>query len=198
MRYLSGQEMTQYSVTTASAANRATTDPLPRPTSPDDVAGSTPIPAAQTGRIRHPEGSAPLKDASDENARNIATLPNGTRVTITSNRDRWFGVSVGQASGFVHHNWVYVDQFQQGPFNIRYIQVKSFTTLNSAEGYIRSSGLPLAAMLASNGWYAVTIDRMLSRAEALEVLGKLKEQGTIPADSYVTFGNTYVRKVCCF
>jgi hypothetical protein len=36
-----------------------------------------------------------------------------------------------------------------------------------------------------------------ARPARTESPGNLKSKGAIPSDSFVTFGNTYVRKVCC-
>jgi hypothetical protein len=199
IRYLSGAEMIRYSVVTTGKvamqrqppAHGAEEESLRQPID------SFEIPVARSGKIRHPKGSAPFKASSDEYAADIDLLPNGTSVAIVSDKDRWYRVMVNSRVGFVHHTWVFVDQFQQGSFEGRYIQIKSFSSFERARDFIESSQLPLAAILASNGWFAVTLDRTFPFPEASLHLKRLKDERRIPDDAYVTYGNTYVRKVCC-
>jgi uncharacterized caspase-like protein len=78
-----------------------------------------------------------------------------------------------------------------------YIQIKSFEDRSNAEAYVKSSTIPVSAFLANNGWFAITLRTTLGEAEAREMAQKMKASNQIPADSFVTYGNTYVEKVCC-
>jgi len=84
-----------------------------------------------------------------------------------------------------------------GPFGRRHIQVKSFDNYAEAEAYVRTSAIPVSAYLATNGWFAITLDNTYDEPMASTLVSEMKARGAIPGDSYSTFGNTYVRKVCC-
>jgi hypothetical protein len=155
------------------------------------------IPEARSGRVRHPAGKAPLKMTPDGKSATLATLANGTQLTISGGVDRWYRVSASGTTGYMHHTWVYVDQYDSGPFNHRHIQVKSFENRADAEYYVRSASIPLAAYLSSNGWFAVTLKETFEPDSARRLLDSLKAAGSIPDDSFVVYGNTYIRKVCC-
>ncbi len=82
-------------------------------------------------------------------------------------------------------------------FSHRHIQIKSFDNLAETEAYVRSSPIPLTTYLATNGWFAITLKDTYTPDVARNLVKSMKENGLIPDDSYMTFGNTYVRKVCC-
>lgn len=203
VRYLSSSEMRKFRVVTEGDTARATTmqrDPpvasaAPAVTSPP--ASLLSIPQARTGRVRHPKGVAQLKDKADTKSANIAVLRNGQKFSITRDSDRWYQVNVGGVIGYLHHTWVYVDQFESGLFGHRHIQVKSFDNYAETEAYVRASPIPLAAYLATNGWFAITLDETFAEAVALPITKRLKSERVIPDDAFMTYGNTYVRKVCC-
>ncbi len=217
--YLSGAEMERYRVVTTApptqSPQRATTPqeaearpaqrPTPEPTPPPErkpppraeASSPTYIPIARSGIVRHPKGLIGLRSRPDDRAPGSAMLRNGTSVQIFSNANRWYGVRVAGKTGYLHHSWVYVDQFMQASFNDRYIQIKSFDNYVDAADYVYVSDLPLAAILATNGWYAITLDGTLPPAQAARMLDRLKRDRLVPADSFITFGNTYARRVCC-
>ncbi|MHA6687848.1 hypothetical protein [Mesorhizobium sp. A556] len=97
----------------------------------------------------------------------------------------------------MHDTWVYVDQFESGPFSQRHVQIKSFDNLSDAEAYVRSAPIPLSAYLATNGWFAITLADTYPQEMATNLAKQMKDRGAIPDDAYVTYGNTYVRMVCC-
>jgi hypothetical protein len=201
IRYLSRSEMEQYRIVPGSsdpmqfAAARAAQPP---PASvPAEQEKPFSIPQALSGLVRHPKGMVPLKAQPSEDAADLAVLRNGTAVQIVSDASRWFGITAGQLSGFLHHTWVRVDQFEHGSFEQRYIQIKSFKSYAESEAYARASPLPVGVYLNSNGWFAIAIDDYYDRDSASRMLKALKQQGAIPSDSIMTSGNTYVRKVCC-
>lgn len=211
IRYLSLSEMQKYRIVTngndgqPQAAQPREVPPsvaLPTPAPP---ASSLPsrsyvdlsIPQARTGSIRRPQGTAPLMHLPDTKARKVAEIRNGFRVSILASSGRWYHVRAGEHLGYLHDTWVHVDQYASGPFAHRHIQVKSFDNLAETEAYIRSSPVPLTAYLATNGWFAITLSDTFAPDVAKKLVKAMKENGSIPEDSYMTFGNTYVRKVCC-
>jgi hypothetical protein len=163
------------------------------PYNPPDLA----IPEAKTGRIRHPKGTVPLKSAPEGKSATLTNLKNGNSVQILARSGRWYRVRRGQQTGYLHDTWVYVDQYESGPFEERHIQVKSFETFADAEAYVRSSRIPVAAYMATNGWFAITLSQTYSQQMASNLVRIMKANGSIPDDAYMTYGNTYVRKVCC-
>jgi hypothetical protein len=194
IRYLSRSEMERYRIVPGSSepiqfgAARAVQPP---PTSAPGEQDLFSIPQALSGLVRHPNAEP------SEHAADLAILRNGTAVQIVSDAARWFGVSAGGLSGFLHHTWVRVDQYEHGSFEQRYIQIKSFKRYAESEAYARSSPLPVGVYLNSNGWFAIAIDEDYDRESAAQTLRALKQQGAVPSDSIMTSGNTYVRKVCC-
>lgn len=90
-----------------------------------------------------------------------------------------------------------MDQYDSGPFEERHVQVKSFDNLAEAEAYVHASPIPVTAYLATNGWFAVTLSQTYSQEMASNLVKTMKANGAIPDDAYMTYGNTYVRKVCC-
>ena len=214
IRYLSKSEMVAYRVTTPidnASANVAVQENLPTPSIaavqpgtralPDN---SLPpfdarfqIPLAKTGKVRHPEGTEYLRaDASQASAKR-GLVRNGDPVTILSISDRWYMVSVGGRVGYLHHNWVKVDQFVNSRFGDRYIQIASFNNYPEAQNYIRNATVPLMAYLATNHWFAVTLPNSYPAKHAAEILKQMKANGTVPEDAFMTVGNTYVRTACC-
>ncbi|WP_165814636.1 SH3 domain-containing protein [Labrenzia sp. 011] len=212
IRYLSGREMADFGVTLSEG--RTDTGVISRPsgqvapgfsspapqvsTDPKVFAPSrTSIPVARSGRVRHPKGSVLMKAAPDAKAQSIRRLSNGAAVQIIGEKDRWYSVSVSGVTGYMHHTWIRVDQFDATPGQLRLIQIKSFDNIEDAVGYATARDLPLSVYLATNGWYAVTIAKPFDKKQALYFAKGLKREGAIPQDSFVTLGNTYVMKICC-
>ncbi|TPJ15483.1 SH3 domain-containing protein [Mesorhizobium sp. B2-7-2] len=208
IRYLSMSEMAKYKVVTFTAgagqATVANAPPSPQPASPTAISAPPPpanpslaIPEAHSGRIGHPKGSAPLKALPEGKSTNVAVLRNGSQVAIVGSSGRWYRVQAGNQIGYMHDTWIHVDQYDSGPFGRRHIQVKSFDNYAEAEAYVRTSSIPLSAYLATNGWFAITLDNTYDEPMASTLVSEMKARGAIPDDAYPTFGNTYVRKVCC-
>lgn len=211
IRYLSGQEMADYGVTlsetgTGTAALSAPSS-RPRPSSPTPPAASTipkyvepskaSIPVARSGRVRHPKGSVLMKAGPNAKAHSLLRVSNGAAVQITGEVERWYRVKTAGRSGYMHHTWIRVDQFDATPGLLRLIQIKSFDNIHEAVRFATARDLPLSVYLATNGWYAVTISKPFDKKQALHFTKGLKREGAIPSDSFVTLGNTYVMKVCC-
>ncbi|MFW8588847.1 SH3 domain-containing protein [Rhizobium beringeri] len=155
------------------------------------------VPKARTGIVRHPNGVAPIKAAANGDAKTVAQAPNGSPVEVLELRDDWYRVLVGGSSGYMHYSWVRVNQFEEPAGDGRFVQVKSFRALDEARSFIRGARIPLSAHLAANGWIAVTLHDVYGEQEAKDLSNALKTHGLIAKDAMVTYGNTYVRKVCC-
>ena len=160
----------------------------PSPKSPGSI---------NTGRVRHPSGSSPLKSAADNGSRDLLMLANGTAVSILGTEPDWYRVQVGTRVGYLHHTWTLVDQYKMGNFDYRFIQVKSLVNHERAEEYARTSPLRLAVFQTTNGWFAVALEEAAEYSRAMELLSSLKAAHKIPADAFVTYGNNYMKKVCC-
>lgn len=155
------------------------------------------VPRARTGTVRHPKGVAPIKDAANSDARTIGQVPNGSPVEVVEVRNDWYRVLVGGSSGYMHYSWIRVNQFEEPAGDRRFVQIKSFRALDDARSFIKSAQVPLSAHLAANGWIAVTLHDVYGEQEAKDLSTALKAHGLIAKDAMVTYGNTYVRKVCC-
>lgn len=221
IRYLSGSEMLRYRVATNFDANGKPEVPAPSVPAvspgqipaepqvaslPPTITVTTPrvappslvIPPALFGRIQHPKGFAELKVRPEAGSPALAAFSNGTPVSVVTDGDKWFKVSVGGRVGYMYHAWVWIAQYDAVSFGRKFVQVKSFDNLAETEAYIRNSPIPLAAYLATNGWFAITLaDNFPDGDLALKLSRALKEKGAIPDDSVATYGNAYVRKVCC-
>ncbi len=205
IRYLSGSEMTRFRVTTVGSL------PAMRPVGGVTTVQTTPpsgdiqaktevsldIPVPRTGAVRHPKGAAPIKLLGSSDAKSISNAVNGSPVEILSKSGDWYRVTVAGQHGYMHYSWIRVDQFEEKPGDHRFVQVKSFSSLPEAEAFVQKSTVPLAAHLAANGWFAVTLRDNYLEQEAKDVSNALMAKGLIASDSMVTIGNTYVRKVCC-
>lgn len=206
IRYLSGSEMTRFRVTNVgspptmainpgSVSTVQTTPPAGGIQARTKV--SLDIPVARTGAVRHPKGAAPIKLVGSSDAKSIGNAANGSSVEILSISGDWYRVTVAGQLGYMHYSWIRVDQFEEKPGDHRFVQVKSFSSLPEAEAFVQKSTVPLAAHLAANGWFAVTLKDTYLEQEAKDVSNALKAKDLIATDSMVTIGNTYVRKVCC-
>lgn len=205
VRYLSGSEMREYRVTTV-AEGGAPTDSrsaavsaqqTQRPTESRDGPNRSEIPIAQTGRVLHPKGGASLKIDLSDNASDVTWLSNGEPVQIIDNVDRWYKVRSRSYVGYLHHTWVYVDQYESGPYGQRHIQIKSAKTAEEVVAFSKVAKVPINVYLATNGWFAITVEGTFEQSRAAAILVRLKDAGSVPKDSFTTFGTTYVKKMCC-
>lgn len=180
---------------------------LDRPTQSGRMASLSPPPSSQqsdvepvepkSGRIRHPKGYVSLKMSPEPTAFDTIPLANKESVSILATKEDWYFVRVGVAVGYLHTSWVRVDQYHQSKFDDRYIQIKSLSTLAEVNEYIRSSPLDLTAFLTPNGWYAIAMKNPMELGQAQKLAESLKSEGKIPKDSFVTYGNAYIRQACC-
>ena len=207
IRYLSGSEMKKFRVTTEGEAIAISgplasgnpqiplAEPTLNPNSPPLI--SFAIPRPRSGIIQHPKGEAALKASADPDSKSVGKLGNGQTVDILDRSGDWYSVASGTKRGYLHYSWVWVREFEERQFGKKYIQIKSYDDLQKASEFVRRSPIPLAVHLAANGWFAITLTQPMDEATARATSKSLKESGGIPQDSMITFGNTYVRTVCC-
>jgi len=155
------------------------------------------VPQARSGVVRHPKGTTPIKSAANGHLRTLGQAINGIPVQVLETDGDWYRVSVGASTGYMHYSWIRVNQFEEPIGDRRFVQVRSFRTLDEARAFVKESSIPLAAHLAANGWIAVTLHDIYDEREAKDLSNALKAHGLIAEDAIVTLGNTYVRKVCC-
>jgi len=205
MRYLSRREMEEYRVTTLSAdssatAPRAAAAPLPprNSTATEATTSKFKIPNPTSGRVQHPGEHIDLKQTPLDDAPVVRRIANGTQVAILGRTDDWYRVRAAGVVGYAHTSWILVDQFEAAIPGVRRIQVKSFRRFENAKAFVEASSTPLAAYLTTSGWFAVTLrEQVQDRAQGLKLLQRMKSRNLVPKDSLLTFGNTYVREVCC-
>ncbi|TYR36115.1 hypothetical protein FY036_01320 [Mesorhizobium microcysteis] len=202
IRYLSRSEMERHRVVTtvrddSTPVAQAPTAPPPAPTQQAQPPLDLSIPTALSGRVLHPKGAAPIKSDTEAKASDLVTLRNGDRVAILGTQDRWYRVRADNRTGFMHHTWVFVDQFNAAPFGQRHVQVKSVRTIPEAAAVLQTSAIPLSVYLATNGWFAITLEGTYDQTRATALLQAHKTTGGIPDDSFMTYGTTYARKICC-
>jgi hypothetical protein len=208
IRFLSKSEMVALRVTNLDVPPSTSASPQPQSAAPGPYANlpSAPpaleknpfaMPAALSGRVRHPRGAVALKQNPDEKAGDLPRIQNGTVVTIISNDNFWYGVRTPVGTGYLHHTWVMVDQFERGAFDDRYVQIKSFQTYEDAQAYARSFRYRSAVYLSTTGWFAVVLDGRHTPERAGELIVSLRGARHIPDDSFITYGNSYVKRVCC-
>lgn len=215
MRYLSVSEMQQYKVTTDNGqADQNVGSPLPsgsgsstgteiEVTVPVETA-VTPvrgknltIPVVKEATVHHPKGEAPLNRKPVPKASAVAKLKNGKTVQVLAAEGSWFKVRAGIFTvGYMHETWLHPDAYETPFTENRHIQIRSLATYEEAEEFALQRG-EASVYLASNGWFAVTLSKLLPLARANTTLKKLKAEELVPDDAFVTYGNTYVRKLCC-
>jgi hypothetical protein len=201
IRYLSRSEMESYRVIPGDISGTGY-QPAKVFRAPNQLASPSPvgefsIPEARGGLVRHPKGVVRLKSEPLEGSSGLAALANGTRVRIIGNVKKWYEVNAEHQTGYLHHTWVKVDEYDSPGFNKKFIQIKSFADFDAAAAYARGSLTQLNVYLANNGWFAVTYQDAHDKEAAALLFKQLKSEGRIPSDSLLTYGNTYVRKVCC-
>ncbi len=204
IRYLSGSEMAAFAVVTGDFRGAERMDaadlsaPVARRSPPSGGADRvTRIEDARHGFVRRPKGYAMIMAEPSASAREVRMLPNATPVAILGATDRWYRVRSGADTGWMHHTWLKVAEFHDAGFEAKHVQIKSFDNGGDARAYLARMPLPLDVYVATNGWLAVTLDGTFTDAQAGDVLARMKSADLIPADSFQTFGNTYMEKLCC-
>ena len=210
MRYLSSSEMRQYRMinggdSSAEASSARAAPPRSPPAQPPVASLPRPntnalrftVPVARNGWVRHPKGAVFLRSEPGENGKNLVQFRNRSPVRILESSGRWYRVQTSRGVGYMHDTWVLVEQFDSGGFEDRHIQIKSFDNYPDAERYVRASPVPLTAYLSTNGWFAITLAETFEAGIGAALLKELKAKKLVPDDSYMSYGNTYARKVCC-
>ncbi|WFU10022.1 hypothetical protein QA646_03905 [Rhizobium sp. CB3090] len=192
IRYLSASEMKRYRVTTPDEE-----EPQSESQAPSNISASLQIPIAQNGIVQHPMGTAPLKESDKADSKTVAKFANGSALNIEGSDGDWYRVSIAGQTGYMHHTWVWVREFEENQFGKRYIQIKSVDNLEAARSVVLNSKIPLAAHLTTNGWFAITVKATGGNDFERSLLRSLLASHAIPKDAVITLGNTYVREVCC-
>lgn len=138
-----------------------------------------------------------MKASADAKARDLRIFRNGTWVEILGNADRWYRVKTGTHVGYMHHTWLKIDQYDATPGLNRLVQIKSFQNYGEAIAYVSDLPYDASIYLASNGWYAITLPDSYPRENAIRLTKSLKRKQQIPGDSFITLGNTYMKRICC-
>lgn len=203
VRYLSMSEMEQYRVVSTTTQHGPISDQSgidqPHRSLPDPqiAAATDEMPVFVGGKVHHPSGGANLKSAPSTTASNSAFLENGTVVRILSIADNWHQISTSASVGWLERSWMSVDGFEGGQTENRFVQIASFNAATDAIDFAQGSTLDLWVYETSTGWFAATLAGEFVRDRAIAVAAELKAQGAIPADSFVHYGNTYIRRICC-
>jgi hypothetical protein len=194
MRYLSNSEMEKMRVVTTEGGSLA--GPVIG-TGGDDVETAAILPTGETAdaalaSIRHPLRATPTEDGID-----VAEVRNATPVEILGQEGRWYRVRIAGRIAYAHETAVKVPGFTSATDDGKYVQTHSFSTLAEARREIARLPYPASAYQVANGWIAVTVAGKFSDGDASRVLAEGKAVGIYPDDAFKTYGNTYVRKVCC-
>ncbi|MGV1758124.1 SH3 domain-containing protein [Rhizobium sp. A22-96] len=192
MRYLSASEMKQYSVTTPDED-----EPKAEPETVEEASTTLQIPLAQNGIVQHPKGTAPLKADTSASSKTIASFANGSALEIKASDGDWYQVSIAGQRGYMHHAWVWVREFEEKEFGKTYIQIRSVDDLATARSLVLGSKVPLAVHLTTNGGFAITVKATGDNGIESSLLQILRAKNEVAKDAFLTFGNTYVREVCC-
>lgn len=215
MRYLSVSEMQQYKVTTdggqavPNAGSPVPSDTgssngtevevtVPVETEPPPVRRvNLTIPVVKEATVHHPKGEAPVNLKPVPKAVALAKLKNGKKIQVLDTQGSWFKVRTGIFTvGYMHESWVHPTAYETPLTENRHIQIRSMATYQEAEQFALQNG-EVSVYLASNSWFAITLSELLPLAKASALLKKLKTDQLVPDDAFVTYGNTYVRKLCC-
>lgn len=202
IRYLSKSEMLMYRISTVSDA------PAPQaretggaasvpPPSSDTTSPATMTADFATGRVHHPRGGASLKAEPETTASNDGYFLNGTPIEILEKADGWFRLKVEGQTGWMEISWVSVDGYVGGQTEDRYIQVASIEARSDAERMARSRTPSLWVFETGSGLFALTLPSRYSLDEAKSSSRQLKSRHAIPSDSFIHYGNTFIKKVCC-
>jgi ATP-dependent protease ClpP protease subunit len=207
IRYLSGREMADLGVTTQDQpvaetipqVDQVATTPSPTQTQDRLVKSAidVSIPIVNSVVVRHPKGSIAVLSEPREDATPVFEALNGSIFPVLFGNGKWFKIRMDAQYGYVHKTWVYPEEFDLPVSDLRFIQISSFPDFESAKSFADGFGLVSEVYFTSDNWFAVTIGGRASDGPAKQRLAQLKANGLVPEDSFVTFGNTYIRKVCC-
>jgi hypothetical protein len=192
IRYLSASEMDDFGVTTSSTAFTSVR-PLPAKAEPP-----APQPQAHelSGTVLHSGQVVDVRSAPSNAAESLGVISNGTRVGVMELTDNWYRISTQGGAGYVLASAVKVDGFYDAGRGRQFIQVLSLRSQGALDDYL-ATAQEVDVYQSVTGWFAITLKGSFPDTEAKGILERLKSQGAIPGDSFVTYGNTYRSKVCC-
>lgn len=208
IRYLSGSEMAEMGVTTSNSTNPANetsanqTAAAPVVTKNQDMlvgagAVNVSMPIVNSVVIRHPKGAVSILAEPIDDASPVRQVPNGSVLPVLFATGKWYKVRLDSEYGYVHKTWVYPEQFSLPLSDQKFVQISSFADFAAARDFVQGFGLPAEIYFTSDNWFAVTLAGSTPSEEAKERLKQFKAAGSIPEDAFVTYGNTYIRLVCC-
>jgi len=90
-----------------------------------------------------------------------------------------------------------VREFEEKQLGRQYIEITTEKSLEPAMVLAKQSFIPMAVHLTVQGSYAVTIVGTYERDVNSLVFQPLVNTKTIPPTAFVTYGNNYVREICC-
>lgn len=208
LRYLSSSEMTQFRVTTISfqelqdfEAKSSSSEPPAANANKNAAPSKKPsllkIPVARNGLIQDDQGSASLKASRDMQSRTIATFANGSGLEIVGRNGDWYQVLIGDKAGHLRRTSVWVREFEENKYGKQYIEIATYKNFAAARSVVRKSSTPLAIHLTSDALFAVTIRGAYGKNIDSQLFQRLRKSKEIPKGAFITYGNTYVREVCC-
>lgn len=211
IRYLSSSEMTQFRVTTVSfqevqeSEPKSSSDKAQAPIADGGKASKTPskeptllqVPVPRTGIVQDYDGTALLKTSRDIRAKTIAAFANGSELQIIKSIGDWYRVSIGKKTGYMRQTSVWVREFEENQFGKRYIEITTEKFLEPAMSFAKQSFIPMAVHLTVQGRYAVTIVGTYGENIDSLIFQPLIKTKSIPPTAFVTYGNNYVREICC-
>ncbi len=211
IRYLSSSEMTQFRVTTVSFQEVHESDvkspsgeaqaPIADGRKAVKTLNEEPpllqVPVPRSGIVQDDSGSALLKTSRDMRSKTIAAFANGSELQIMKNIGDWYRVSIGKKTGYMRQPSVWVREFEENQFGKRYIEITTEKSLEAAISLAKRSFIPMAVHLTAQGRYAVTIVGTYGGNIDSLVFQPLINTKSIPPTAFVTYGNNYVREICC-
>ncbi|MGV1792466.1 hypothetical protein [Rhizobium sp. A37_96] len=211
IRYLSSSEMTKFRVTTVSfqevhesdakssagEAQAPTTDGRKAAKAPSEEPSLLQVPVPRSGILQDGSGSAFLKTSRDMRSKTIAVFANGSELLIKKSVGDWYRVSIGNKTGYMLQTSIWVREFEENQFGKRYIEITTEKSLDSAMSLAKRSFIPMAVHLTAQGRYAVTIVGTYGGDVDSLVFQPLIKTKSIPPTAFITYGNNYVREICC-
>lgn len=208
IRYLSSSEMTQFRVTTMSlqevqdfevesSSNEPPVANANKTLAPSKKPSLPQIPVARNGLIQDDQGSVSLKASRDIRSRTIATFANGSGLEIVGRNGDWYQVLIGDKAGYLRRTSVWVREFDENKYGKQYIEIATYKNFETARSFVQNSKTPLAIHLTSDALFAVTVRGVYGKNIYSQLFQRLRKSKEIPKGAFVTYGNTYVREVCC-
>lgn len=211
IRYLSSSEMTRFRVTTVSFQEvhesevESSSGKAQAPIADGRITSKTlskkppllQVPVPRNGIVQDDSGSALLKAGRDIRSKTIAAFANGSELQIIKSTGDWYRVLIGKKTGYMPQTSVWVREFEEKQLGRQYIEITTEKSLEPAMVLAKQSFIPMAVHLTVQGSYAVTIVGTYEGDVNSLVFQPLVNTKTIPPTAFVTYGNNYVREICC-